>query len=95
MCLDRVAFGNSSSLKRIGVKAFSQSALVEIRIPGRVEELGDECFTWSRRGEDYLGMNNSCGRGLSKIYIPNSVGDLARNVIPSYVHVIATDDTGN
>ena len=42
--LSRVIFGDSSSLKRIGVEAFFRCDLTEIRIPDSVEEIGDGCF---------------------------------------------------
>lgn len=43
--LARVTFGQASSLKRIGVKAFKACAqLTEIQVPSSVEELCDKCF---------------------------------------------------
>lgn len=47
--LSVVTFGESSSLKRIGVEAFSglkghECSLKAIRIPDRVEELAEKCF---------------------------------------------------
>ena len=39
-----MTFGESSSLKRIGVDAFYHSGLIEIRIPDSVEEVCDTCF---------------------------------------------------
>ena len=42
--LTRVTFGASSSLKRIGNRAFSESGLREIHIPDNVEELCEACF---------------------------------------------------
>ena len=42
--LSSVTFGESSSLKLIGERAFSRSGVVEIHIPDGVEELCDMCF---------------------------------------------------
>ena len=43
--LSRVTFGESSSLKLIGNKAFFRSGVYEIHIPNSVEELCDGCFS--------------------------------------------------
>ena len=45
--LSRVTFGESSSLRRIGERAFYECRLDEIHIPDHVEELCDECFSAS------------------------------------------------
>ena len=44
--LSRVTFGESSSLKLIGNKAFFRSGIVEIHIPDSVEGLCESCFSW-------------------------------------------------
>ena len=44
MSLSQVTFRKSSSLKRIGIRAFSGCALTEIHIPDSVQELCDRCF---------------------------------------------------
>ena len=46
--LSRVTFGASSSLKLIGMWAFSRTGLREIHIPDGVQELGNACFGWCR-----------------------------------------------
>ena len=42
--LSRVTFGESSSLKLVGMGAFCETGLREIRIPDSAEELCEECF---------------------------------------------------
>ena len=44
----RAEFGESSSLESRGEAAFSESGVIEIRIPDDVGELCDECFSECR-----------------------------------------------
>ena len=83
-----VAFGNSSSLKRIGKWAFSESGVREIHIPDTVEELCDECFYWCDRlsrvtfGDSSslkrIGREVFSGSGLKEIHIPDSVEEICK-----------------
>ena len=82
--LFRVTFSESSSLKRIGIEAFSRSGVKEIRIPDRVEELCYRCFCKCKNlsrvafGESSL-LKCICFKAfhqcthLTEIHIPNSV----------------------
>ena len=61
--LQRVTFGDHSSLKLIGKKAFSSCALIEITIPDSVEEIGEDCFSLCRSLSDVkFGENSSLKR---------------------------------
>ena len=42
--LQRVTFGPSSSLERIGVSCFEESGVEEVSVPDSVRELCDGCF---------------------------------------------------
>ena len=78
-----VTFGESSSLKKIGKRAFYQSGLREIHIPDSVEELCEECFSECETlfrvvfGESSslrtIGERAFYQSGLREIPIPDSV----------------------
>ena len=89
--LSRVTFGESSSLKRIGVEAFSGKRryacpLLWIRIPDKVEEICDRCFSWCMSLSNVtLGESSSLKRigsqafmscSLTRIEIPDSVEEI-------------------
>ena len=90
--LSVVTFGESSSLKRIGVEAFSggngyECSLKAIRIPGRVKELDEKCFCNCRSlssvtfGEDssLRRIGDQAFSGccrLKKLAVPDSVEEL-------------------
>ena len=84
--LSRVAFCESCSLKRIGVRAFSGCPLTEIRIPSTVDQLCEECFlnctslsriTFSAPSKlKCIGSNAFCGCSFEVIDIPSSVEEL-------------------
>ena len=84
--LSRVTFGESSSLKLIGKRAFYRSGLVEIHIPDGVEELCESCFcdckSLSRVTFGELSSLKLIGTwafrwsGLVEIHIPDSVEEL-------------------
>ena len=84
--LSRIRFGELSSLKRIGVKAFFGTGLKEIHIPDGVEELCDKCFSLSENllritfGESStlkrIGCKTFYSSDLSEIHIPDSVEEI-------------------
>ena len=84
--LSRVTFGESSSLKLIGKKAFYGSGVCEIRIPDRVEELCESCFSECKIlsrvtfGEPSslksIGWQAFGQSGVVEIHIPDSVEEL-------------------
>ena len=81
-----VTFGESSSFRRIGVKAFYGSGLREVHIPDSLEELGEECFVACKNrsrvtfGDSSslkrIGVRAFFGCSLAEIHIPNSVEEL-------------------
>ena len=86
--ISRVTFGDRSSLKRIGKKAFRECGLREIRIPDSVEELCDECFcgcmSLSRvifgdsSSLKRIGKESSWGSSETEIRIPGRIERLVR-----------------
>ena len=57
--LDEVTFTSESQLQHIGRDAFSNTSLIEFRIPDSVESIGQYAFAWNQR--------------LSMVYIPLNV----------------------
>ena len=84
--LSRVTFGESSSLKLIGKKAFDGSGMVEIHIPNSVEQLSEECFAYCEGlsrvtfGESsslkLIGNGVFRESGVVEIHIPDGVEEL-------------------
>ena len=89
--LSLVVFREGSSVKRIGVEAFTNCCLRDIHIPKSVEQICDRCFyncgqlrritfhecsVLKRIGEEaFTGMADNACR-LTEIYIPDSVEEL-------------------
>ena len=81
--LSRVTFGESSSLKLIGKKAFLGSGVVEIHIPDSVEGLCEKCFYECRSlsrvtfGDSsslkLIGKEAFLGSGVVEIHIPDRI----------------------
>ena len=81
-----MTFGESSSLKRIGPYAFSETGLKEIHIPDNVEEICEACFyrclslSHITFGESSslkrLGWHAFFDCALSEIHIPDGVEEL-------------------
>ena len=84
--LIRVSFGESSSLKRIGLGAFSESGLREIHIPDTVEEICDKCFYMCRNLSHVtiressalkrIGFEAFSRSDLTDIHIPDGVEEI-------------------
>ena len=82
----RAALGESPLLKRIGIEAFYECALKEIRIPDGVEDIGKRCFYGCselvsvRFGErsvlKRIGVESFSGSGLQEIRVPDNVEEL-------------------
>ena len=93
--LSHVTFGESSSLKRIGKKAFYGTGLRDIHIPDSVEELCDKCFklceSLSRVRFSELSSLKRIGKkafhdsALMEIDIPDSVEELCEECF-KYCH---------
>ena len=84
--LSHVTFGTSSSLKRIGIEAFSKCGLTSIHIPDSVEEFCEKCFAQCESlSRVTFGTSSSLKRigvgafydcGLVAIRIPDTVEEL-------------------
>ena len=101
--LSRCSFGQSSSLKRIGIAAFAFSDLREIHIPQSVEELCNKCFFFCM-GLERITFDESSslmlvdpdafrGTALREIRIPPSVQGLVRQIVEPRVRVVLVRPT--
>ena len=85
----RVTFGESSSLKLIGKKAFGRSGVREIHVPDSVEELCESCFNGCENlSRVTFGESSSLKKigdlafwrsGVREIHIPDSVEELCES----------------
>lgn len=97
MSLSRVAFGEASSLKRIGVGVFFRCGITEISIPDTCEELSDKCFYECQSlSRVTFGESSSLKRigvaaffrcSLTELFIPDSVEEICDECFYSCVNL--------
>ena len=93
--LQRVTFGPSSSLQRIGVSCFEESGVEEFAVPDSVRELCDRCFLGCLRlrrvtcgpssSLEWIGDYCFTGPGLVGLELPGSLSHFGRSEAQFFV----------